>query len=280
MVIAITSDGKSFSGFREIDHTDFPNDPAAPAAHVTYPFLAEASGGAVLVSYNKGFWLRHNRAKLARIEPSWIEMNREVEDFSNGRVGWCSTDPGPKPTAAVERYAPPEDNQPGASLEIEQPKGSTAPCGITRNMPLLDEGWMDVVLSVFKPDCFLLWHDTLLAPGQVAEACLRVRFSKEGSILLGVGSPTRKKADRRGQAYSYRGYPVMDEKQYPRSITLGKRLRLRLRFNAVTQKASFCIDDGPEVSLATHPVFGLCHFGIAVAEGGFLRLRRFESSRS
>ena len=67
LVIALTEDGKTFSGFREIDHTDFPENPDERTAHVTYPFLAEAPDGSILVSYNGGFWLRQNRAKVARI---------------------------------------------------------------------------------------------------------------------------------------------------------------------------------------------------------------------
>jgi len=277
LVVAQTEDGSTFTGFREIDHIDFPEDPGERAAHVTYPFLAEAPEGSILVSYNAGFWLRHNRAKLARIDPDWIRPRREAEDFRSGRSGWCTTNPGLARTAAIERYAAPEDDAPGASLEIEQPDNSRKPCGITRNLPLAAECEMIITLSVPRPDAYLLWHDSLLAPGQIAEACLRVRFSKEGNVFLAAGTPTRTNADRKGLTYSYLAYPILKEQRYPQTIALGRRFQVKLRLSAAASKVWFRINDGPEVSLSIPPILALCHFGIAVAEGGLLRLRRYES---
>ena len=280
LVIASTEDGRTFSGFREIDHTNFSENPEEPVPHVTYPFLAEAPDGDVLVSYNRGFWLRHNRAKVARVSPSWIDVKHEVEDFRNGRVGWCSTNPGTSQIAAVERYAPPEDNEPGASLDIEQPAGSKTPCGVTRNMPLLGEGEMKLTLSVLKPEAYVLWHDSLLPPGRIAEACLSVRFSQDGSIFLAAGAPTRTGKERKGLAYSYLAYPITGEQRYPQPIVQGKRFQLTLRFSGSAGKAFVRINDGQEVGISTPPILGLCHFGVAVANGGAIRLRRFESARS
>jgi len=69
----------------------------------------------------------------------------------------------PQPSSATLR---PEDGHPGASLEIGQPKGPETPYGTTRNLPLLADADMNVVLSVLKPEGFLLWHDTRSAgPG-------------------------------------------------------------------------------------------------------------------
>ena len=280
LVIASTEDGRTFSGFREIDHTNFAGNPEEPVPHVTYPFLAEAPDGDVLVSYNQGFWLRHNHAKVARVAPSWIDIRREFEDFRNGRVGWCSTNPGTSQIAAVELYAPAEDNEPGASLDIEQPAGSNTPCGVTRNMPLLGEGEMKLTLSVLKPEGYVLWHDSLLPPGRITEACLRVRFSQDGSMFLAAGVPTRTGKERKGLAYSYLAYPIMGEQRYPQPIVQGKRFILSLRFSVSLGKAFVRINDGQEVAIPTPPILGLCHFGVAVATGGAIRLRRFESIRS
>jgi hypothetical protein len=280
LVIASMEDGRSLSGFREIDHTNFSTNPEEPNPHVTYPFLAEAPNGDVLVSYNQGYWLRHNRAKVARVSPGWIHVKHDVEDFRNGRVGWCSTNPGTSQIAAVERYAPPEDNEPGTSLDIEQPAGSKTPCGITRNMPLLDEGEMKLTLSVLKPEAYVLWHDSLLPPGWIAEACLRVRFSQDGSVFLASGVPTRKEKERKGLAYSYLAYPITSEQRYSQPIVQGQRFQLTLRFTRSAGKAFVRINNGQEVEISISPILGLCHFGVAVANGGSIRLRRFESVRT
>jgi hypothetical protein len=277
LVVGLTRDGRSFTACREIDHTDFPNDPAAAPAHVTYPFLGEAPDGALLVSYNKGHWLHHNRPKLARVDPRWVAAGREIEDFRGGRVGWCTRDPGPHATSAVERYAPAEDGGPGASLEIEQPAKASGPCGITRNIPLLARGEMVLRAAVLRPEASILWQDSMLAPGETGHACVRVRFGSEGRVFIGGGKPERLDRERRGAAYSYLGYPIREEKPYPKTIVPGRLFELGLRVDAASRQASVRIDDGPDVSFALPEVLGLCYFGLAVSEGGALRLRRFET---
>lgn len=47
----------------------------------------------------------------------------------------------------------------------------------------------------------------------------------------------------------------------------------------------FCVkppgdNNGQEVGISTAPIPGLCHFGVAVAKGGAIRLRRLKSARS
>lgn len=281
LMIALTEDGRHFIGAREIDRTDSPDDCEVQPAHVTYPYLAESADGGILVSYNRGHWLRHNFAKLANVDASWVNARRELVDFRNGRVDWCSVDPGPLRRAAVETYASPEDSQPGASIEIRQPHNSQERArGMTRNLPLIVEGEMQVALSVIQPEGYLLWHDTFLEPGQVGEVFLRARFSRDGKVFFAAGAPTRRHSAQKGRTYSFLAYPIISEQRYPRSIELGKRFEVRLRYSATARRAEFQIDDGPTVQVVTGHVLGLAYFGIAIAQNGVLRLRRLTSTRS
>src|SRR4029077_20656828 len=80
LVLAGTRDGKTFYGFREIDHTDFFADRDLLRTHVTYPYLCEAPDGYLLISYNHGLWAKGDRARLARVEPGWLEQKHEFDD--------------------------------------------------------------------------------------------------------------------------------------------------------------------------------------------------------
>jgi len=147
-------------------------------------------------------------------------------------------------------------------------------------MPLLREGEMKLTLSVLKPEAYILWQDSLLPPGRIAEACLRVRFSQDGGVFLAAGVATRTGKERKGLTYSYLAYPITGEQRYPQPVVHGRRFQLALRFSASAGKAFMRINDGQEAGISTPPILGLCHFGVAVANGGALRLRRFESTRS
>jgi hypothetical protein len=100
--------------------------------------------------------------------------------------------PGTSQIAAVERYAP--GTKAGASLDIEQPAGSKTPCGVTRNMPLLDEGEIKL-FSVLKAEAYVLWHDSLLPPeGSPRPACV-CAFSQDG-IFLAAGAHARERNEK------------------------------------------------------------------------------------
>lgn len=104
LVIGLTRDGKTFSGLREIDSTDFTDDPTASIPHATYAYLSEMKDGKLAVSYNKGNWSRHNRPTLAIIGKEWILAKQDEANFQNGRTGWHTIDPGTKASAATETY--------------------------------------------------------------------------------------------------------------------------------------------------------------------------------
>ncbi|MBK9166948.1 MAG: exo-alpha-sialidase [Bryobacterales bacterium] len=271
LVLGITADGRRFEGAREIDATSFPDNPAEPIAHVTYPYLTEAADGTIVVSYNKGHWMRHNRPALARVRPEWIAAREDVIDFRNGRSGWHTVNPGPNRTAAVERYATAADSE-DLWLEIEQNKGSANAAGVGHSLPLVAEGEVDVDLQVVRPDGYLLFSDSLLPPGAAGEACVRVRAAG-GRILVATGTPRTVQRNRGTTVYSYLGYPVEREAPYPLALPADGRLRVRLRYSASRSAASISINGGPVVDLKTGPILGLTCMGLAVEGGGVLRVR-------
>jgi hypothetical protein len=267
LVLGLTRDGRSFRGLREIDGTDFPDNPAEPALHVTYPYLAEARDGAILVAYNKGHWMRHNRPAFARVQPEWLRAREEAIDFRDGRVGWHTVNPGPNRAAAVERYV---NDQEALWLEVEQAPKTTAAAGITRNFIQIADGEIHTVLQVVRPEVCLLFGDSLLQPGSTDAACLRVRFTAEGA-MLGAGTAERADRPRGTTSYSYVRYPVRDEVRYPLPAT--GPLQVSIRFRAAEKSAVIRIGNGPEVSVRTPQVLGLSYAGLAVSNGGVVRLR-------
>jgi hypothetical protein len=267
LVLGVASDGTSFESIREIDGTDFPDSPAEPALHVTYPYLAETQDGRILVAYNKGHWMRHNRPALARVHPGWLLSKSEHITFEDGRTGWHTVNPGPKRTAATERYQSSAD---GLWLEIAQSANSSAAAGITRNIRHVKNGTVRAVLHAVQPEAYLVFGDSLLYPGAVDAGILRIRWTAE-SALIGAGSPERVDRPRGTTLYSFVHYPVRTEKLYPRIA--GEVSVVSVRFNADGRKAFVQIGDGPEVVLETAAVLGINYVGLAVSGAGLLRMK-------
>lgn len=279
LVLGMTSDGESFEYMREIDGTDFPDHPAEPIQHATYAYLAELRDGTIAVSYNKGTWMRYNRPLLALASPAWLTATAETIDFTEGRTGWHTVNPGPNRRAAVERYAPPEDSHPGASLEIEQAKGITEAAGISRSVLLIRDGNLRLAVTVVKPEAHILLHDTLLTPGATEEAVLRIRFAQGGGIYVAVGEPARVDRDRRSTKFSYLRHAIGTERKHPSVFTEGRRMMLSVRYLSATGTAVVRIDDGPPMEVKTAPILGLSNIGLAVKAGGVLRVRSIEAAR-
>lgn len=278
LAVGITSDGHAFSGLRQIDGTDFPDNPAEPAAHVTYPYLTETNTGTIIVSYNKGHWMRHNRPALARITPGWITARDERVDFRNGRMNWHSVNPGPKRLAAVERYVRPA-NSDELWLEIEQQKDVVEPAGITHSICLVDNGEIEAVVQAVRPDGYLLFADSLLPPGNIDEACLRIHFGP-GRVSLAAGSPREVRRDRRSTVYSYLAHLVENESPYPAPGAADGIMHIRIRYAAAKSEAVVNINDGPAAALKTGPILGLSFFSVAVHRGGLLRVRSIHARRA
>lgn len=274
LVVGLTRDGKNFSGLRELDFTDFTDDPAASIPHSTYSFMTETREGDLAISYNKGNWSRHNRPSFARVSKAWIQDRRVVADLSNGRTGWHTIDPGPKLAAAVERYVL-EDGR--LWLEIEQNAGNKSVTGIVRNVPIVADGEIGLTVQVPASDAYLLFGNSLVSPRNADEACLRIRFGG-GKIFLGVGRAVRAENNRRTTEYQYSSHKITDEAEYPRSYTLQESLTVLVGFNANISKARVAINDAAPVELDVDKIFGLTFVGLVVGNGGKIRFHSMTTS--
>lgn len=269
LVLGITRDGRSFRGVREIDGTDFPDNPAEPVLHVTYPYLTELPDGTLLVSYNKGHWMRNNRPTLARVRPEWVVAREEIVNFQDGRTGWHTINPGPRRAAAIERYT---SDQNGLWLELEQAPKITEPAGITRNVAQIVDGHLRAALRVMKPEASLLIGDSLLAPGAAGSACLRVRFTSDG-IMLGAGMPERADRPRGTTSYSFVSYPVRSEIRYPATLPDNGTVDLSVYYRAADNRSIVRMNEGPEVTLTMPPILGLSYMSFVVSGGGAIAIR-------
>ncbi len=272
LMMAATHDGKTFYGFREIAHTGYPMVSTANQWGAMYPFLTEAPDGKILVAFNYGDWT-YLQAKLARIDPAWLEEKNVNYNFAqNGLGDWCTiglADP------AASLALVPDENEFGAALQITQKEG---PAGAVHDFPLLTEGYVHLSLTVIQPEAVILWHNTFPYPGKTEDACLRIRFAANGAILLGAGDP-RTKEERQSNLdqnpiYSYLAYPIEKEIPYPPKFTAGKSVDISLQCNLAQRRATVSINNGPEVILPLPDILGLCYFALAANNGGSIKISR------
>lgn len=267
LLLGLTRDGRNFRGLREIDFTDFTDDPAASIPHTTYAFLAETKAGDIAVSYNKGNWSRHNRPTMAVVNKGWITAKDVTADLSSGRTGWHTIDPGPKLSTATERYVLEGDK---LWLEIEQHRRSTKTTGIIRNVPLVWDGEIRLAVKVPKGDAFLLFGNSLLSPRDENEACLRLRFSGN-KIYAAAGKPERLQNNRKTTEYSYPSHRIGEEIEYPRGFEPNEELKVSVRYTAADDTAKVSVNGGAAVELKTGKIIGLTFVGLLVAGGGKIR---------
>lgn len=276
LVVGITSDGQRFHGLRELDLTDFTDDPAASIPHVTYPYLTETKEGDLGISYNKGNWSRHNRPTFARIGTDWLTGKSEVFDLTDGRTGWHTIDPGPKLSAAQESYVL-QDGE--LLLHIERHKNNKVPTGIIRNVPLVTDGQITVSMRAAGPEAYLLFGNSLLDPRDPTEGCLRVRF--DGSkIYLAAGSEQNTQNNRRTTEYHYRSHKIKDEVEYPQTFKAGEILEISVRYKAETNEAQVSIKNGERVTLKMVKMLGISYMGLLVGEGGQIGFRSVKTTRN
>jgi hypothetical protein len=269
LLLGLTKDGKTFQGLRELDFTDFTDDPDASVPHVTYSYLTETKDGDLAVSFNKGNWSRHNRPTFARVSKAWILSKDVTADLRDGRTGWHTIDPGPSAAAAVERYVLEKDDS--MWLEIEQhPKNKNA-TGIVRNIPLLSDGEVRIKLQTGRSDGYILLGSTLLSPRDPNDACVRLRFSGD-KVYLAAGTPDRQQNNRRTTEFFYLAHRIGEEKLYPASFKPGETLNISVRYNAASATARISINNGESLELKTSKVFGLTFMGLLVANGGQMRI--------
>jgi hypothetical protein len=266
LVAGLTRDGKNFTGLREIDFTDFTDDPAASIPHSTYSFLTETIEGDLGISYNKGYWSRGNRPTFARVSRSWLEEKRVTADLKEGRTGWHTIDPGPNLSTAIERYVLGEEGM--LWLEIEKnAKNQAASTGIIRNIPLIAKGQVELTVKVPASESYLVFSNSLISPREPDEACLRVRFTGN-KAFVGAGKAKTTENNRRTTQYQYWSPKITDEVEYPASIEPGKALNVRVQFDAAASKAHVVIGDGTALEVETDKIFGLTFVGLLVGNGG------------
>ncbi len=270
LMMAATRDGKTFTGFREIAHTGYPMVSTANQWGAMYPFLTEAPDGKILVAFNYGDWT-YLQAKVARIDPAWLEEKTVDCDFGHAGLGdWCTlgvTDPASCMTLA------PDDNGSGVSLQISHKEGLA---GAVHDFPLLTDGQVRLTLTVVRPEAVILWHNSFPYPGKTEDACLRIRFAGDGRVLLGAGIPRiqeeRQSSLDQNPIYSYLAYAIENEVLYPQKIAPGRPFSVVLRCDLGQKRATISIDNGPEVVLPLPDILGLCYFGLAGENGGIVRI--------
>ncbi len=266
LVAGLTRDGKNFTGLREIDFTDFTDDPAASRPHSTYSFLTETIEGDLGISYNKGNWSRGNRPTFARVSRTWLQEKRVTADLKEGRTGWHTIDPGPNLSTAIERYVLGEEGM--LWLEIEKnSKNQAASTGIIRNIPLIAKGQVELTVKVPASESYLVFSNSLMSPREPDEACLRVRFAGN-KAFVGAGKAKTTENNRRTTQYQYWSPKITDEVEYPASIEPGKALNVRVQFDAAASKAHVVIGDGTALEVETDKIFGLTFVGLLVGNGG------------
>lgn len=274
LVVGLTSDGQTFQGLRELDLTDFTDDPSASIPHTTYPFLTETSDGELAVSYNKGNWSRHNRPTFAKIDTKWLTEKNELVDLADGRTGWHTIDPGPKFSAAQESYLLNDD---GLVLNIArhpQYKGTT---GIIRNIPLVTDGEITVDLRAVGQEAYLLFGNSLLDPRDPSEGCLRVRFSGD-KIYAAAGTEQNTQNNRRTTEYHYVSHRIKDEIEYPQTVKVGEMLKISVRYLAAANEAQISINDGERLTLKTIKMLGISYMGLLVGESGQIGFRSVKTT--
>ena len=265
LVVGLTRDAKTFKGVREIDHTDFSDNPNETPHHVTYAHLTESSNGDILAAYNKGMWARYNRATFVRIQPEWITQKSEVIDFQDGRYGWHTFNPGPTKKAAIERYVDLGGEK--LWLRFDQNESYQGATGISRNIPLISNGEVRLVVRVEKREGYILFGNSLVDPSVPDEAAIRLRFSG-AKILVGAGRQKVAKKDYGRTEYSYISYLVDKEKPYPATYKTNEDMHIVVRYQANSQKAIISINNGPKVEIKTEKIFGLTFVGLSVSDGG------------
>jgi hypothetical protein len=265
LAAAISDDGgKTFRGFRELAKVEFPLTSLERRWGVAYGFPCEAADGTLLVPFNTGDWSRMH-LRVARVSPDWIGETKLVDDFINGDADWCDV------------------GTPGAAFggqELHIGWLAPGPSGMSRNIPIVRRGTIACTVTPRKPPGYLLFHNSFLDPGRFDAACLRVRFDADGKAYIGAGTPTKREFGKEKFApdYAYTEYPVKDEVPYPVQVKDEQPHVVTARIDAAAGTANIRIDDGPEVSRTIDKsIEGICYVGVAVGEGGKIRIRRVES---
>ena len=225
LVLGITPDGEEFECLRELDGTDFPDNPAEPVQHTTYPYLTEPREGLVAVSYNKGTWTGHNRPALALTSAAWLRATEETVDFADGRVGWHTVNPGPNRRAAVGEVRRRGRSQ---SRRITRDRAGQGHRGARGHQPESGAGAQRVdsrhgdgdKAGSLPPAARHAAHS-----GRDGRRVPAASLRKRRGDLCGRGQSTRtSRGTRRTTKFSYVRHAVESEQKHPAGFTAGRRM--------------------------------------------------------
>jgi hypothetical protein len=160
----------------------------------------------------------------------------------------------------------------GPALEISPAAEHAGPSGIVRNIPLVTDGEIVLAVRPVRPEACVLFGESLLHPGNVDEAVLRIRFS-DGQAMLAAGSPQRRQNNRRTTEFHYSSHAIREETPYPMPVRPGEFLRISVRYNSAQRTAVVRINDGPPTELTTGEILGLGFVGFAASQGGALQIQ-------
>lgn len=113
--------------------------------------------------------------------------------------------------------------------------------------------------------------NSLLSPRNIAEGCLRIRFSGD-RIFLAAGKPETTQSNRQTTEYHYISHRIKDETEYPSAFAANEILHVAVRYQAASSKAQISINGGPAVELTTGKILGLTFVGLLVGNGGQIRI--------
>src|SRR5690606_37299152 len=209
-----------------------------------------------------------NKPTMAVASKEWLTAKDVTANLRDGRTGWHTIDPGPKLSAATERYILEGDK---LWLEIEQHKRNEQTTGIVRNGPLGSDGEIRLTVEVRNGEAYLLVGNSLLSPRDETAAGLRLRFGADSEIQLATGKPERTQNNRRTTEYAYVSHIVGEETEYPRGFDVNEILEVVVRYTASKRTAQISVNGAAPVELKTADIIGITFVGLLVSDRGQLR---------
>jgi len=142
------------------------------------------------------------------------------------------------------------------------------------------DGKIDLTIQAPRSEAYVLFRDSLFEPGNLDEACVRIRFAN-GQIFLGAGKEGRiqnDRSDRLRTSYTFLSHRIGQETLYPLSFKSDDVLDISLDCQTARNKAKVRINNGPVVEIEIATILGLSFVALSVANGGQLRLRAIKTT--
>ena len=187
LAAAISDDeGQTWRGYREIARVDRVSGKGkrieGPGHGPTYPWLVQATDGAVLASYHFVHGTA-GRKFLLRLDPDWLEETTFRDDFSQGLENWITMG-----TEGPQIVAHPD--QPNRRvLRLHKPKMDKA-AGASLNFPFGVQGKLAMKLQL-RAGSFhgarMCLTDHFTWPHYAEDGRFGIRIGADGEISLGKG---------------------------------------------------------------------------------------------